>query len=145
LETDALLFISKTRSPFLRLKAALEKIFDLTVCEGSVLNLRIIQSPAGISFDQTQHIQNTLLYDYFKDIPKDSITRQLYPFLLDTTFEKCLYEAPPLQGIELTSVTKKYRFSFGHLVGCLMHIAHVSRPDLAHSVMSYSGYMACPN
>jgi hypothetical protein len=77
LETDDLLFISKTRSPFLRLKAELEKIFDLTVCEGSVLkflNLRIIQSPAGISFDQMQHIQDTLLYDYFKDIPKDSIT-----------------------------------------------------------------------
>lgn len=136
LETDDLLFISKTCSPFLRLKAELEKIFDLTVCEGSVLkflNLCIIQSPAGISFDQTQHIQNTLLYDYFKDIPKDSITRQLYPFPLDATFEKRLYEAPPLQGIELTSVTKKYQFSFGHLVGCLIHIAHVSRPDLACS------------
>ena len=148
LETDDLLFVSKTRSPFLRLKAELEKIFDLAVCEGSVLkflNLRIIQSPAGISFDQTQHIQNTLLYDYFKDIPKDSITRQLYPFPLDATFEKRLYEAPPLQGIELTSVTKKYRFSFGHLVGCLMHIAHVSRLDLAYSIMRYSGYMACPN
>ncbi|MFN9978522.1 MAG: reverse transcriptase domain-containing protein, partial [bacterium] len=43
LETDDLLFISKTRAPFLRLKASLEQLFDLTVCEGSVLkflNLR---------------------------------------------------------------------------------------------------------
>jgi hypothetical protein len=54
LETDDLLFISKTRTLFPRLKDALEKLY-LTVCEGSVLkflNLRIIQSPHGISFDQ---------------------------------------------------------------------------------------------
>jgi hypothetical protein len=148
LETDDLLFISKTRTPFLRLKHALEKLFDLTVCEGSVLkflNLRIIQSPHGISFDQTQHIQTTILHDYFKDIPTDSIPCRLYPFPLDAIFEKRLYEAAPLTGIELTNVTKRYRFSFGHLVGSLMHISHVSRPDLSYSVMRYSGYMACPN
>jgi hypothetical protein len=148
LETDDLLFISKTRTPFLRLKDALEKLFDLTVCEGSVLkflNLRIIQSPHGISFGQMQHIQTTILHDYFKDIPTDSIPHQLYPFPLDATFEKCLYEAAPLTGIELTNVTKSYRFSFSHLVGSLMHISHVSRPDLSYSVMQYSGYMACPN
>jgi len=148
LEMDDLLFISKTRSPFLHLKADFEKLFDLTICEGSVLkflNLRIIQSPTGISFDQTQHIQNTVLYDYFKGVPPGSIPRQLYPFPLDAAFEKCLYEASPLQGIDLTNVTKRYCFSFGHLVGCLMHIAHVSRPDLAYSIMRYSGYMACQN
>ncbi len=148
IETDDLLFLSKTRSPFLQLKLELEKLFDLTVCEGSVLkflNLRIIQSPHGISFDQTQHIQNTILHDYFQDVPPTSIPRQLYPFPLEATFEKRLYEAAPLVGIDLTNATKRYRFSFGHLVGCLMHISHVSRPDLAYAVMRYSGYMACPN
>jgi len=147
LETDDLLFISKTCTPFLCIKAELEKLFDL-ICEGSVLkflNLQIIKSPNGISFDQMQHIQNTILHDYFKDIPPDSIPRQLCPFPLDATFEKRLYEAAPLTGIDLTNVTKHYHFSFGHLVGSLMHISHVSRPDLSYSVMRYSGYMACPN
>jgi len=148
LETDDLLFISKTRSPFLRLKSELEKLFDLTVCEGSILkflNLRIIQSPSGVSFDQTNHIKNTILYDYFKDVPVNSIPRQLYPFPLDASFERKLYEAPPLTGVALLNTTKKYRFSFGHLVGALMHLAQISRPDLAYSVMRYAGYMACPN
>ncbi len=80
LETDDLLFISTTRSPFLRLKTELEKLFDLTVSEGAVLkflNLRIIQSPSGISFDQTNHIKNTVLSEYFRDVLVTSIPRQL--------------------------------------------------------------------
>ena len=148
LETDDLLFLSKTRSPFLTLKAELERLFDLTVSEGSVLkflNLRIIQSPAGVSFDQTMHIKNTILYEYFKDVPDTSIPKQVYPFPLDAAFEKRLYEAAPLTGVDLLNVTKRYRFSFGHLVGSLMHIAQVSRPDLSYSVMRFAGYMACPN
>ena len=148
LETDDLLFLSKTRQPFLRLKAELEKLFDLTVCEGSVLkflNLRIVTSPSGVSFDQTSHIQRTILSEYFKDIPSASIPGQLYPFPLDTSFEKRLYESPPLTGIDLTNATKKFRFAFSHIVGSLMHISTISRPDLAYCVMRYSGYMACPN
>jgi hypothetical protein len=148
LETDDLLFLSKTRQPFLRLKAELEKLFDLTVCEGSVLkflNLRIVTSPSGVSFDPTSHIQRTILSEYFKDIPSASIPGQLYPFPLDTSFEKRLYESPPLTGIDLTNATKKFRFAFSHIVGSLMHISTISRPDLAYCVMCYSGYMACPN
>jgi hypothetical protein len=109
LETNDLLFLSKPRAPFLRLKHELEKLFDLTVCEGSVLkflNLRIIQSPIGISFDQTKQIRQTLLHDYFKDVPPKSITKQLYPFPLDASFEKKLYEAALLTGSELKAVTK---------------------------------------
>jgi hypothetical protein len=30
-------------------------------------------------------------------------------------------------------------------VESLVHITTVSRPDLAYSIMQYSGYMACPN
>jgi hypothetical protein len=148
LETDDLLFLSKTRAPFLQLKQELEKLFDLTICEGNVLkflNLRIVQSPARISFDQTQHIQRTILSEYFKDIPPSSIPRQLYPFPLDPSFEKKLYESPPLTGIDLTNATKRFCFAFNHVVGSLMHITTVSRPDLSYCVMRYSGYMACPN
>jgi hypothetical protein len=148
LETDDLLFISKTGKPFLILKAELEKLFDLTICEGTLLkflNLQIVQSPNGVSFDQTQHIQQTILSEYFQDIPPASIPKQLYPFPLDASFEQRLYESPPLTGIALTTATKKFRFAFSHVVGSLMHITTISRPDLAYCVMRYSGYMACPN
>jgi len=148
LATDDVLFLSKTRSPFIRLKQELEKLFDLTICEGAplkFLNLRIVQSPFGISFDQSQHIQNTILAEYFKDVPISSITKQLYPFPVDAAFERKLYESSPLTGIDLINATKRFRFSFSHVVGELMHIATISRPDLAYSVMRYSGYMACPN
>jgi hypothetical protein len=64
---------------------------------------------------------------------------------LDASFETRLYESPPLTGVDLTNATKKFRFAFGHVIGGLMHITIVSRPDLAYSVMRYSGYMACPN
>jgi hypothetical protein len=148
LETDDILFLSKTREPFLILKRELEKLFDLTICEGSTLkflNLRIVQSPCGVSFDQTQHIQNTIIAEYFKDIPHSSTPRQLYPFPIDASFEKTLYESPPLSGLDLLQTTKKFRFSYGHVVGMLMHISGISRPDLAYCTMRYSGYMACPN
>ncbi len=64
LATDDILFLSKKRGPFLLLQQALEKLFDLTVTEGTILkflNLHIVQSPFGISFDQTHHIHTVLL------------------------------------------------------------------------------------
>jgi hypothetical protein len=83
LATDDILVCSTTRQPFLLLKQELEKLFDLTCVEGNILkflNLRIIQSPSGISFDQTDHIENTILSEYFKDTPPSTIKRQPYPF-----------------------------------------------------------------
>jgi hypothetical protein len=98
-----------------------------------------------VSFDQTHHIQQTILSEYFKDIPPSSIPCQLYPFPLNAAFERKLYESPPLTGIDLTNATKKFHFPFGHVVGGLMHITSVSRPDLSYSVIHYLGYMATPN
>ena len=116
--------------------------------EGSVLkflNLRIVQSPCGISFDQTKHIHGIILQEYFKGVSPSSIKMQPYPFPLEASFEKQLYESPPLTGIDLTNATKRFGFSFSHIVGGLIHITTISRPDLAYCVMRYSGYMACPN
>lgn len=125
-----------------------EKLYDLICAEGNTLkflNLCIIQSPAGISFDQTDHIKKVILSEYFQDIPPSSIKFQPYPFPLETSFERHLYDSIPLVGIDLTSAVNCFRFSFGHIVGGLMHITGVSRLDLAYCCMWYSGYMACPN
>jgi hypothetical protein len=64
---------------------------------------------------------------------------------LEVSFEKKLYEAAPLVGINLNNAVKRFGFSFGHIAGGLMHITVVSRPDLSYCCMRYSGYMACPN
>jgi hypothetical protein len=53
---------------FLHLKTALGTFFDLTINQGTTLkflNMRIIQTPCGISFDQTKHIQSQILETYF--------------------------------------------------------------------------------
>ncbi len=69
----------------------------------------------------------------------------MYPFPLEATFEQQLFEAPPLVGRDLQIKEKACRFSFGHIVGSLMHITGISRPDLANACMRFSGYMATPN
>jgi len=148
LETDDILMASANSEPFHHLKTELEKMFDLTTTTGSTLkflNLRLIQTSCGISFDQTSHITNQILKPYFKDIPPASIPSRPYPFPIDPSFEQQLYEAPPLTGIDLLNTEKTYKHPFNHLVGQLMHIATISRPDLSYACMRFSGYMACPN
>ncbi len=83
LETDDLLITSTTCCPFLYLKGELEKLFDLKSSEGSILhflNLWLVQSPLGISMDQTNHIQSKILHNYFDGIPTISIPKNTVPF-----------------------------------------------------------------
>ncbi len=144
LETDDILLACPTRAPFLHLKGDLEKLFDLTCSEGSILrflNLQLIQSPQGISMDQTSQIKSKILHEYFLDVPPASIPKTPYPFPVEASFEQLHYESPPL--VELKE--KDFQFSFNHLVGALMHIAGISRPDIAYACMRFSRYMATPN
>ncbi len=139
LETDDILFGSSTRAPFLHLKQVLESSIL------RFLNLCIIQSPQGVYMDQTQHIKNKILHEYFQDVPLSSIQKTYYPFPLDSSFEQVLYEAPPLIGRDLQVKEKECRFSVSHILGTLMHVANISRPDLAYACMRYSSYMVTPN
>jgi hypothetical protein len=107
LETDDLLMASDTDAPFHHLRAELQKMFDLTCKQGSILkflNLHLIQSPNGVSIDQTQHIKTHVLDPYFTDVPPTSIPHHYYPFPIEASFEQMLYEAPPLTGIDLQQV-----------------------------------------
>jgi hypothetical protein len=146
--TDDILVCSKTRTLYHLLKQSLEKLFDLTCAEGSTikfLNLRIVQSPARISFDQTEHKRLTFLEEYFRGVPPKSIPYQPFPFPIAPSFDKIFYESVPLVGIPLTTAVKCFGISFGHIVGVLMHINGISRPGLAYCYMHFAGYMACPN
>lgn len=66
LKTDDILMACPTQAPFLLLKGDLEKLFDLTCSEGSILqflNLRITQSPQRVSMDQIGHIKSKILQE----------------------------------------------------------------------------------
>ena len=77
LATDDVFMASHDWSAFIHLKAELNKMFDLTSKEGDILKflkLCIVQSPAGISLDQTQHIQENIWGIYFNDLSTTDIS-----------------------------------------------------------------------
>jgi hypothetical protein len=120
LETYDILMASENDIPFIHLKEELGKMFDLTTATGSTLkflNLRLIQTPCGISLDQTSHIMSQIIQPYFKDVPHTSIPNRQFPFPIEPYFEQDLFEAPPLTGIDLQNIERKYRYPFNHLVG----------------------------
>ena len=72
---------------YINLKRKLEKSYDITTQEGSILNylnLQIIQSQAGISFDQTAHILD-MLQPHFP--LHSSFTKTDTPFRTDREYE----------------------------------------------------------
>jgi hypothetical protein len=80
LATDDCLVLCDDQSQFLYLKAKMEAIFEVTLKEGAILrflNLRIIQSPVGISIDQTDHIVETIVTLYSRT--KIHLHRSLSP------------------------------------------------------------------
>jgi hypothetical protein len=89
LATDDFLVLTDDRKLFLALKSGLEKLFKLTLQESSVLrflNLRIIQSPDGISIDQNDHVVNSIIEPYFKLRDVSKLVRITSPFPTDTSF-----------------------------------------------------------
>jgi hypothetical protein len=77
------------RQQFLALKSKMEAFFEVTLQEGAILrflNLRIIQSPAGISIDQNDHIVENVLDPYFQDCDTTELHSITSPFPTDSSF-----------------------------------------------------------
>jgi hypothetical protein len=147
LATDDFLVLTDDRELFLALKSGLEKLFKLTLQEGSVLrflNLRIIQSPDGISIDQTDHVVDSIIEPYFKLRDVSKLIRITSPFPTDTSFEKQLYESPVLTGSALRAIELKHDGSLYKWNGALLHVAITTCLDLGYAVMQLSGYLAGP-
>jgi hypothetical protein len=105
--TDDCLCVCNDRSQFLRLKQCLEELFVLTLQEGNAirfLNLQIIQSPHGISIDQTDHIVDTITGPYFKHRTTSKLLAIISPFQTDSDFETTLYDSPILTGSALHQI-----------------------------------------
>jgi hypothetical protein len=145
LATDDFLVLTDYRELFLALKSGLKKLFKLTLQEGPVLrflNLRIIQSPDGISIDQTDHVVESIIETYFKLRDVSKLVRITSPFPTDTSFERQLYESPVLTGSALRYIELKHDGSLYKWNGALLHVTINARLDLGYAVMRLSGYLA---
>jgi hypothetical protein len=86
LAMDDCIVLCYDRAKFLDLKARREALFEVTLQEGALihfLNLRIIQSPAGISIDQPDHIIEMIIDPYYKDQDMLSMLSITSPFPTD--------------------------------------------------------------
>jgi hypothetical protein len=97
LATNECLVLIDNWAQFLDLKTKLEAICGVTLQDGSTLRfltLRIIQSPDGISIDQTYHIVETIIEPSLKDQDTYKLLPITSPFPTDSSMEHILYEAP---------------------------------------------------
>jgi hypothetical protein len=143
LATDDCLVLCDDWSQFLDLKA-----FEVTLQEGAILhflNLRIIQSPAGISIDQTDHIVEKIVTPYFKNQDTSTLVSITSPFQMDSSFEQSLYEALVLVVAALKKLEDQHGGSIYHWNGVLLHVAITTIVDINYAIMRISGYLAAPS
>jgi hypothetical protein len=123
-------------------------MFEVTLQEGKILhflNLLIIQSPAGISIDQTEHIVDTICTPCFKNQYTSDLISITNPLPTDSLFEQRLYEAPVLFEASLKKTEDHYGGSLYHWNGILLHVAITMRVDINYAIMRIAGYLAAPN
>eukprot|EP00956_Cyclotella_meneghiniana_P008309 scaffold11091_cov47-Cyclotella_meneghiniana.AAC.1 len=137
--TDDFLCAFNDQSLFDRLCAKMRTMFDITTKEGEkfqYLNLDIIQTEHGISYDQTDHIRRKIINKYF---PPDKISESKLkpvhtPFRTDSDYEKDLAEQLPASEDELKILEQRYGDSYGAILGEIMHVEVCSRFELSYSI-----------
>ena len=127
----------------------LKQYFSITTNTGTelkYLNIRIIQSDHGISYDQTEHIHK-MLKKYFPDEKiADSTMKEVHtPFRTDNQFEIDLLEQLPATKEQLKLLEKKYGAGYSSILGDLMHIWVFSRPDSGYAITRLSQYTHAPS
>ena len=143
-ETDDFMLLVSRKQLYLDIKARIEKSYDITMQEGPVikyLNLQIIQSDAGISLDQTQHILKMLEPHYPQ---QSSFTKTDIPFRTDREYEQELMNAIPASPSELKLLEKEYKGSYATLYGQLLHVATVSRPQISYALLRLGKFQSGP-
>ena len=128
LATDDILYMSTHEVPLQELLDKFGDFFSFKIKRGielQFLNFRIIQSEHGISIDQTNHILQSVLNDYFDK--NEKVKYESSPFPLDSKFEYELYAALPMSEDELEKAEKKYNGKYNKWTGALQHIAVWSR------------------
>jgi hypothetical protein len=113
----------------------------------SYLNLQIIQSKYGVSYDQTKHIHQKIVNKYF---PPDKVSgspmKDVHtPFRTDSQCEKDLMEQLPAGKEELKQLEIEYGGTYPEIMGDIIHVESWSCPELSYSLRRLGAYTHGPN
>ena len=106
------------------------------------LNFCTIQSKHDISIDQSNHIKQKMLDEYFPTTIKVPFQSSSFP--LCQKLEMTLFTSTPLDQDQHFKMAKIHHGSYNQWTGAIIHTAGMSRPDLSYSVMKLSGYNVSP-
>ena len=149
--TDDFLCAHSTQQIYDDLCEYFKKFFSMTfetkVNKFKYLNLRIISTEHGVSYDQTEHIEHKIIKKYFPDwkVAESGLKAVHTPFRTDSQYEIDLLEQLPLQGKDLKEAEKKYGGSFASILGDIMHVWVWSRLDIGYATTRLSQYTHAPN
>jgi hypothetical protein len=125
--TDEFLCAYNIKQVLDRLCTELQRLFDITTKGGTVLkylNLSIIQTEHGVSFDQTEHIERKIINKYFppSKISENKLKPVHTPFRTDPEYENELMEQLPATGSELKALEEKYGGTYSGILREVVHI-----------------------
>ena len=113
--------------------------------EFEYLNLRIIQTQHGISFDQTKHTQKTIASKFFPPETTEHLKSPHTPFRTDSQFETNISENLLATEQQLLELLKQYGGTYAEIIGQLMHLFVWTRPDLWFFCTWHDQYIQAPN
>jgi len=125
--TDDFLGATTSRALAQRFETHLRRFVEITVQKGSALkylNVRIIQSELGISYDQTHHIRTSVLDVWFPPTTTERIKGADTPYRTDSQYEKELSEQLPASQKELMTLEKEYGGKYNALIGQFLHTSN---------------------
>ena len=85
------------------------------------LNLCITQSKYGISYDQSEHIIDSIIYYFFPPESTERLKDVHTPFRTDLQYEQDLSEQLPATGNQLHELEKRHKGSYVKLICMLNH------------------------
>ena len=140
---DGFLVLSSTKEVYDKEKRKLQSMFDITTQEEHIinfLNLQIITSDHAISLDQTQHILD-LVEPFFPHHFHKINT----PMRTDKKFEIEYASVLPATKDELKNSEIEFGGSYLTLYGNILHVATISRPQIANALSRFGKFQSCPN
>jgi len=96
------------------------------------------------SFDQTEHIRETILDPFFDD-KTERVKGASAPFDTARSYEQALNETLPATPEELRDLERRYKGPFNHHLGKMNYIKEWSRPDLMYSCNRLGSWCVAPN
>ena len=148
--TDDFLCAYTHQETFESLCEYFKEFFSITTETGTTLNylnLRIIQTSYGISYDQTDHIQRKIINKHFppSKIEGTQLKSVHTPFRTDSQFEIDLLETLPANAEQLKLLEEQHGASYASIIGDIMHVYVWSRPDVGYSTTRLSRYIHAPS